>query len=166
MTVSRRPTHAYRVGFLGVSTSAPNVPGSNRYFIDQRGCMGRNSVCDLAMVRAGKRSKADLEKTLQNWMKHRSEIDKVRKAFPGTHYQQLYNNAAYYWLFGHLYYIKAAKEVGGATYDKVNEVVVKALMLKKEKDGGWLHHVAFGKVCGTAMALIAFNGDTKGGWRK
>jgi S1-C subfamily serine protease len=154
-------TYAYRVGEVNLGSKRP---GSNRYFIDQRGCMGRNSVCELAMVRAGKRSKADLEKTLQNWMKNRGELDKVRN-FAGTHYQELYNNAAYYWLFGHMYSIRAAREVGGATYDKVNEVVVKALMLKKEKDGGWLHHVAFGKVCGTAMALIAF-GDTKGGWRK
>ena len=158
-------TYAYRRGEIeGGALGGAKRPGTNRYFIDQRGCMGRNSACDLAMVRAGKRSKADLEKTLQNWMKNRGELDKVRN-FPVTHYHDLYNNAAYYWLFGHLYSIRAAREVGGATYDKVNEVVVKALMLKKEKDGGWLHHVAFGKVCGTAMALIAF-GETKGGWRK
>jgi S1-C subfamily serine protease len=158
-------TYAYRRGEIeGGALGGAKRPGSNRYFIDQRGCMGRNSVCELAMVRAGKRSKADLEKTLQNWLKNRPELDKVRN-FPGTHYQQLYNNAAYYWLFGHLYSLKAAREVGGATFDKVNETVVKALMLKREKTGGWLHHAAFGKTCGTAMALLAL-GESKGGWRK
>lgn len=161
LTDGASETYAYRVGEITVNAKRP---GSNRYFIDQRGCMGRNAICDYTMMRAGKRTKADVEKLLQNWLKNRGELDRVRN-FPGTHYQELYNNAAYYWLFGHMYAAKAARELGGQIYDKVNESVVKALMLKKEKGGGWMHHRAFGKTCGTAMALIAL-GETKGGWRK
>jgi hypothetical protein len=126
--------------------------------------MGRNAVCELALVRAGRRTKQDLERTLTTWIKHRGELDRVRN-FPGTHYQELYNNAAYYWLYGHIYSLKAAREIGGAVYDRMNETVVKAIMLKREKTGGWMHHTAFGKTCGTAMALLAL-GESKGGWRK
>jgi hypothetical protein len=131
---------------------------------DVRGCLGRNAICELAMVRAGRRTKADLEKTLLTWVQYRGELDRVRN-FPITHFLPLWQNAAYYWIFGHMYAIKAARDVGGKTFDKVNETVVKALMLKREADGTWRHHESFGKQCGTAMALIAF-GDTQGGWKK
>jgi hypothetical protein len=85
--------------------------------------------------------------------------------YPYTHLTNLWSNAAYYWLFGHWYAMKAARDVGGACCEKINEAVVKALMLKREKDGTWLHHESFGKVCGTAMALLAL-GEAQGGWRK
>ena len=94
----------------------------------------------------------------------RGELDRVRN-YPYTHLTQLWNNAAYYWLFGHWYAMKAAREVGGKVCEKMNEIVVKALMLKRENDGTWLHHESFGKTCGTAMALLAL-GETQGGWRK
>ncbi len=61
--------------------------------------------------------------------------------------------------------MKAAREVGGKTLEIMNQTVVKALMLKREQDGTWKHHESFGRICGTAMALLAF-GETQGAWRK
>lgn len=151
-------TYAYRRGTL------EKLPGLQGYVQDVRGCLGRNAICELAMFKAKRRTQQHLEKTLLAWVDLRGELDRVR-SFPLTHLQELYNNAAYYWVFGHYYAAKAAREAGGKVYDKVNEVVVKALLLKREKDGTWLNHESFGKCCGTALALLAF-GETKGGWRK
>jgi S1-C subfamily serine protease len=134
------------------------------YNSDVRGSLGRLALCELAMLRAKRRSASDVEKSLLTWLEFRSELDRVRN-YPYTHLTQLWNNAAYYWLFGHWYAMKAAREVGGKVCEKVNEAVVKALMLKREKDGTWLHHESFGKVCGTSMALLAL-GETQGGWKK
>jgi S1-C subfamily serine protease len=134
------------------------------YNSDVRGSLGRLALCELCMVQAKRRTNADLEKSLLTWLEFRGELDRVRN-YPYTHLTQLWNNAAYYWLFGHWYAMKAARAVGGKVCEKVNETVVKALMLKREKDGTWLHHESFGKTCGTAMALLAL-GETQGGWRK
>ena len=151
-------TYAYRRGGL------EKFPGAKGYVQDVRGCLGRNAICELVMFKAKRRTKADLEKTLNTWLQLRGELDRVRN-FPLTHHQELYNNAAYYWLFGHHYSMKAAREVGGKTLEIMNQTVVKALMLKREQDGTWKHHESFGRICGTAMALLAF-GETQGAWRK
>jgi S1-C subfamily serine protease len=134
------------------------------YNSDVRGSLGRLALCELCLLRAKRRTPAEVEKSLLTWMDLRGELDRVR-GYPYTHLTQLWNNAAYYWLFGHWYAMKAAREVGGKVCDLMNETVVKALMLKRETDGTWLHHESFGKTCGTAMALLAL-GETQGGWRK
>ncbi len=134
------------------------------YNSDVRGSLGRLALCELCLLRAKRRTPAEVEKSLRTWMDLRGELDRVRN-YPYTHLTQLWNNAAYYWLFGHWYAMKAAREVGGKVCEKMNEIVVKALMLKRENDGTWLHHESFGKTCGTAMALLAL-GETQGGWRK
>lgn len=134
------------------------------YNSDVRGSLGRMALCDLCLLRAGRRAKDEVERSLRTWLEFRGELDRVRN-YPYTHLAQLYNNAAYYWLFGHWYAMKAAREIGGKTCESVNAAVVKALMLKREKDGTWLHHESFGKTCGTAMALLAL-GETQGEWRK
>ncbi|MCC6149303.1 MAG: PDZ domain-containing protein [Planctomycetes bacterium] len=134
------------------------------YNSDVRGSLGRLALCELCLLRAKRRTPAEVEKSLRTWMDLRGELDRVRD-YPYTHLTQLWNNAAYYWLFGHWYAMKAAREVGGKVCESMNEIVVKALMVKREKDGTWLHHESFGKTCGTAMALLAL-GETQGGWRK
>jgi hypothetical protein len=82
-----------------------------------------------------------------------------------THHTKLWNNAAYYWMYGHHWAMVAAKEVGGQTFKTTNETVLKALMLDQEKDGTWLEHESFGKLCGTCQALWIF-GQTEGDHRK
>ena len=132
---------------------------------DVRGCMGRNAVCELAMVIAGKRSKGDLKKTLDTWLKYRSELDKVRDYWYTHHRTSIgFYNAAYYWLFGHYHSVLAANYMGGAHKKKVQEVTLKALMLKRNKDGTWNDHESFGALVGTSEALMIL-GEIEGGFR-
>ncbi|MFC1587385.1 PDZ domain-containing protein [Planctomycetota bacterium] len=119
------------------------------------GAQGRTTCCDLAMVIAGRRSKNELGASLKLWMKHRCELDRVRN-FEGTHYYPLYANAAYYWLFSHYNNMLAANYIGGGAKKKIGQIVLKALMLKRNDDGTWFGHKAFGPVCGTAQALMIF----------
>lgn len=132
---------------------------------DVRGCMGRNTCCELAMVIAGKRSKGDLKKTLDTWLKYRSELDKVRDYWFTHHRTSIgFYNAAYYWLFGHYHSVLAANYMGGAHKKKVQEVTLKALMLKRNKDGTWNDHESFGPLVGTSEALMIL-GEIEGGFR-
>ena len=140
--------------------SAQMAPGR-----DVRGCMGRNAVCELAMVIAGKRTKGDLKKTLDTWLKYRGELDKVRDYWYTHHRTSIgFFNAAYYWLFGHYHSCLAANYVGGPHKKKVQETTLKALMLKRNKDGTWNDHESFGPLVGTSEALMIL-GEIDGGFR-
>lgn len=132
---------------------------------DIRGCMGRNAVCEMALVLAGQRSKSDLKKTLDNWLKWRDELDKVRDYWY-THHRTAtgFFNAAYYWLFGHYHTCMAANYLGGAHKKKIQEVALKATMLKRKADGTWSDHESFGPLVGTAEALMIL-GEIDGGFR-
>lgn len=141
-----------------------NTAGLSGYNSDVRGALGRLALCELALWRAKRRDSAAVRRSLENWLKFRGELDRVRD-YPYTHLGQLWNNAGYYWLYGHWYAMKAAREAGGETRALVNAVVVKAVLAKREKDGTWHNHESFGRTCGTALALLAL-GETDGDWRK
>lgn len=156
-------TYLYREG----SRQHPNNIG-----IDIRGCQGRNTICDLALVRHGTRRKADLVRMIDQFIRYRGELDAVRRmeyyvnqGRGSPHNFDRWNNAAYYWMFGHYYTLVAAKEASRRHYRDVNEICVKALMATRLDDGTWLDHPSFGKHCGTSLALWIL-GETEGGWRE
>lgn len=155
-------TYLYREG----SREHPNNIG-----IDIRGCQGRNTICDLALVRYGTRRKADLTRMIDQFIRYRGELDAVRRmeyyvnrGRGSPHNFDRWNNAAYYWMFGHYYTLVAAKEIGRRHYAGVNEICVKAIMATRLDDGTWLDHPSFGKHCGTSLALWVL-GESEGGWR-
>lgn len=159
-----RETYAYR------AASLERVKGE----VDVRGCQGRNAVCELALVlydKAGRR-KSDLRDMLEMWVRHRGELDAVRRMEfyvngrrGSPHNFDRWNNAAYYWLFGHYHTLLAAKECGGRTYDEINGICTKAVMKTRLDDKTWLGHPSFGKLCGTSLALWIL-GETEGEWRE
>lgn len=154
------PDHGGATGYV-YSDGAQNA--ANFAGKDIRGHMGRLMICELALMRAKKRSAAQVKKSLENWVKHREELDRVR-TYTFTHYYPLYANAAYYWMFGHYHSLLAAREVGGKAYDEVRDICVKALMLTRRPNGTWLGHSSFGELCGTAQALMIL-GQCDGGYR-
>lgn len=142
--------------------------------MDIKGAQGRNSICELALVRLGGfgRRSGDLKKIISQWTRYRGELDAVKRmeyySPPGKggspHNFDRNFNAAYYWMYGHYHTLLAAKECGGRTYDEINEICTKAVMLVRESDGTWLGHPSFGKLCGTSLGLWIL-GETEGGWR-
>jgi len=154
-------TYVYRAGSKG-----------NQSGIDLRGCQGRNAICEMALVIAGKRKNSDLKKQIDTWIRHRGELDAVRRMEfynpPGKqgspHCFDRYWNAAYYWSYGHYHTLLGAKMVGGKTFKEINEICTKAVMKTRLEDGTWLDHASFGKLVGTGLALWIL-GETEGGWR-
>lgn len=120
---------------------------------DIRGNVGRIMVGELALETYGQITKAQLGRSLDVWVQHRDELDRVR-TYPHTHYGKRWNNAAYYWLFGHYYASLAADRVGGNRMKEVKELILKAVILKREANGLWLDHEGFGIQIGTSHALM------------
>lgn len=137
-----------------------SLPGAS----DVRGNVGRICACELQQYMCKARSKDQLKRSVEIFHAYRHELDRVRD-FWHTHARHLYQNAAYYWMYGHLYVMLAAKEVGGEVFTKTNEMVLKAVMLDREESGTWLDHHAFGDLIGTAQALQIL-GECQGGFRK
>lgn len=160
----------------------PNVAGQETYVYrggsktgvgaDLRGCQGRNTCCEMALVVGGRRKSGELKKMIDLWVRHRGELDAVRRMEfynpPGKggspHNFDRWFNAAYYWSYGHYYTLQAAKLVGGKTYKDINEICTKAVMKTRLEDGTWLDHPSFGKLVGTGLALWIL-GETDGPWR-
>ncbi|MCC6572886.1 MAG: PDZ domain-containing protein [Planctomycetes bacterium] len=152
-------------------TGAP--PDRIKMSEDVRGHMGRITCCEQAMVMANERkiktaavkghTRDKLKKQLDLWLKHRGELDKVRR-FWHTHNYNLYANAAYYWMYGHFHTMQAANFVGGPHKKKVGDICLKALMLTRSADGTWNDHESFGPLVGTAEALMIF-GEIEGAFR-
>ena len=102
---------------------------------------------------------------LVHGLKYRGELDKVRDYWYTHHRTSIgFFNAAYYWLFGHYHSCLAANYVGGPHKKKVQETTLKALMLKRNKDGTWNDHESFGPLVGTSEALMIL-GEIDGGFR-
>jgi S1-C subfamily serine protease len=154
-------TYVYRAGSKG-----------NQSGIDVRGCQGRNAICEMTLVLAGRRKSADLKKQIDLWVRHRGELDAVRRMEfyqagnrqGSPHNYDRWWNAAYYWHYGHYYTLQAAKMIGGKTFKDINEICTKAVMKTRLEDGTWLDHPSFGKLVGTGLALWIL-GETEGGWR-
>ncbi len=143
---------------------AKQFAGALAYFSDVRGTVGRICICELQQYKAGLRTKDHVRKAVEVFLKNRDQLDYVRDYWH-THLVKLYQNAAYYWMFGHTWALVAAREAGPDLYKRVNEVCLKALMMDRQQNGRWLDHESFGEFCGTCQALIAF-GETEGGFRK
>lgn len=160
----------------------PNVAGQETYVYragskggigaDLRGHQGRNTICEMTLVLGGRRKTSELKKIIDLWVRHRGELDAVRRMEyynpPGKggspHNFDRWHNAAYYWSYGHYYTLQAARLVGGKTYKDINEICTKAVMKTRLEDGTWLDHASFGKLVGTGLALWIL-GETEGGWR-
>ncbi|MCA8939325.1 MAG: PDZ domain-containing protein [Planctomycetes bacterium] len=122
-------------------------------WIDIHGNVGRIMVGELAANAVNKISRSALSRALDDFFEYRAELDMVR-TYPHTHYGKRFNNAAYYWLFGHYYAALASHSVGGSKGEKARELICKAVMLKREPNGTWLGHKGFGPLCGTSHALL------------
>lgn len=123
-----------------------------------RGGAGRIPMCDLALLRLGRRSQADLARSLATFLEVRDELD-THWGYRGIHAGP-YANASYYILYDYWYAAMAASALEDAALRaRVRAAIQEALLMLQAEDGTWCDHPAFGKLYGTAMALMAL-GET------
>lgn len=122
---------------------------------DVRASIGRVAVCTLAEFQTGKAKIEDLQDALDTFVRRRGELDRVR-GYPGNHFVRSFQNAAYYFLYGHynsahaLHFLKDE-----ATKVRFGAFVQEALLKIQYEQGTWTDHEAWGQVYGTAMAVMA-----------
>ncbi|MBI4565170.1 MAG: PDZ domain-containing protein [Planctomycetes bacterium] len=126
------------------------------WLADVRASIGRLGVCELALLRAGKRDEGDLSWALDMFARRRGELDKVR-GYPGNHFARSFMNAAYYYLYGHY---NTARACNYLKHDppqarRVATLIQEALLKIQYEEGTWTDHEAWGQLYGTAMALMA-----------
>lgn len=121
--------------------------------LDVRATVARVPACTLALNRWGKAEQKELEAALDIFMRRRGELDKVL-GYPGNHVPNSFFNSAYYYYWSHYYVARAIKLVPDARQRAKMATTIQEVLLKNQKDGTWTDHEAWGRVYGTAMAMM------------
>lgn len=97
------------------------------------GSAARAPGCEMALVRAGKGSKADLALAVENFFKYRHIIEKI-KGKKGTH-MGTGGTAPYYFLYGHYWCSRAVKELDKGLQGTY-QARMRDLILQDQEDDG------------------------------
>lgn len=144
-----------REGFEEVGYRYHNGVPAKGVVADIRGSVGRLAVCEMALLESGRHTTDDLARGLETFVKYRDELDKV-KGYPGNHFVRSYRNAAYYFLYAHFFSAYALKEIPNAEQRKrLGTAMQEALVKSRNPDGTWTDHEMWGRLYGTAMAMMA-----------
>lgn len=121
-----------------------------------KGALGRSSQCEMILLRtktAGITGES-LKKDLDDFFQHHDELAKVRKSHS---HRPPYQNAGYYFYWGHYYNAQAiaflAPELQKRYYPALTGLIVKT----QDKDGSFFDAPCGGKVAGTSMALLTLS---------
>lgn len=119
----------------------------------REGSLVRSVVAELALLRQGEGKVELLKKSIEDFFKHHDELEAVRKKNQRTH-QGPYDNAPYYFLFGHYYVALALKECDAAFRAEMGKKLLEVMSKIRESDGSWLDGSVTGKDYGLAMGLL------------
>jgi hypothetical protein len=131
-----------------------SVSGNGKLCVE--GSLVRTIVCEYALVRVGEGKKEGLKAAVENFFTHRQGLEDVRKRDRKTH-QGPFDNAPYYFLFGHFYAAAALDELDRAFRAERAKKLEEIFMSIRERDGTWLDGRITGKDYGVAMALLTLH---------
>lgn len=122
----------------------------------EKGSIGRSQVCNLTLwrLKTGLVTQKDLSAGLDNLLKDHAFIE-MGKGRPIPH-ESWYCTAGYYFLFGHYYAARVAKELPSDEAKKYLGSLKDILCRLQEPDGSWWDYPLYGyyKAYGTAFALM------------
>jgi hypothetical protein len=128
-----------------------SVSGNGKLFLE--GSLVRTVVCEYALLKLGEGKPENLARAVENFFKFRKGLEDVRKHDRKTH-QGPYDNAPYYFMFGHLYAGRSLKELDKKVRQERNRALEEILLAIREEDGSWLDGRITGKDYGIATALL------------
>jgi uncharacterized protein YfaS (alpha-2-macroglobulin family) len=121
--------------------------------LNVEGSLVRTVVCEYALVRAGEGGREKLDAAVAAFFEHRELLEQVRKRDQKTH-QGPFDNAPYYFQFGHLYAALALRELGGERRAERERELENVVMRTREEDGSWTDGRVTGRDYGIATALL------------
>jgi hypothetical protein len=133
----------------GVYTYTWPVP---RNFESDDASAARAPVCEQALLRLGKSTKADMHETLGVFLKHRQDLHAAVKVSPSWMPPHAYS--AYFFQFAYYHAASALAELGDVASKKDLATLRDDLLGWAEPDGTWVDDLATGKSYGTASTLL------------
>ncbi len=142
-------------GFFGyhIVEGVPRGSYSGNGSLAREGSLVRSLVCEYALVAAGKSDRGKLKNAVDDFFRHREELEKVRKKDARTH-QGDFDNAPYYYLFGHYFSALALPLLDREARERHAPALLKVLREIREEDGSWFDSRITGLSYGTAMGLL------------
>jgi hypothetical protein len=128
-----------------------SVSGNGKLSLE--GSLCRTVVCEYALLKIGEGKKEQLKKSIDNFFEHRQGLEDVRKKDRKTH-QGPFDNAPYYFMFGHYYLAKALSELDKDFRKESGRKLEDIFMKIREEDGSWIDGRITGKDYGIAMGLL------------
>lgn len=126
---------------------------------DVRGSLGRIQVCNLARRKGGDARVTDavIERGLEQFLEHHKFLD-VARLKPVPH-ESWYQNAAYFYNFGHCFAALVANELPAEARARFHERLRPHLAKVQFKDGSTYDFIgnAWSEVAGTSFLAIALN---------
>jgi hypothetical protein len=130
-------------------SSAPN----HEWMTTDHGSIGRDPLCEHALLACGRGSKASLAKALQRFLEHHGELRSPTKRL--YDYFDERGHGGYFFFFAYRNALEAARAFAPADLTrKVDSTVRSAVLACQEGDGTWMDHYMIGRAYGTAMALL------------
>jgi hypothetical protein len=142
-------------GYFGyhIVDGKPRGSYSGNGRLAREGSLVRTVVCEYALVRAGQSTKKRLKLAVEDFFRFREELEKVRKRDRRTH-QGEFDNAPYYFMFGHLFTAKALELLDAGTRKRGRKALLDVLGEIREEDGSWYDSRITGRSYGIAMGLL------------
>lgn len=142
-------------GFFGyhIVDGIPRGSYSGNGSLALEGSLVRTLVCEYALIEAGRSDVPNLKKAVDDFFRHRDELEKVRKRDHRTH-QGAFDNAPYYYFFGHYYTALALEKLDRETREQHAASLRDILRGIREEDGTWFDSRITGASYGTAMAIL------------
>jgi hypothetical protein len=142
-------------GFFGyhIVDGVPRGSFSGNGSLALEGCLVRSVVCEYALLEAGRSDAEKLKKAVDDFFRHREELEKVRKRDQRTH-QGDFDNAPYYFFFGHYYAALALSKLDRETRERHAKELRGILRSIRDEDGTWHDSRITGASYGTAMGLL------------
>lgn len=133
----------------GVYTYTWPVP---RNFESDDASAARAPVCEQALLRLSKSTKAEMRETLDVFLKHRQDLHAAVKVSPSWMPPHAYS--AYFFHFAYYHAASAFAELGDASSKRDLAALRDDLLGWAEPDGTWVDDLATGKCYGTASTLL------------
>jgi hypothetical protein len=125
-------------------------PG-HEWMTTKHGSIARDCLCEVALLRAGKKVQSKLGPALDRFLEHHHELREPTKRL--YDYFNGRGHGGYFYFFAYWHALEAARELPAARRRRAADAIRKEILSRRELDGTWLDHAMLGRAYGTAQAL-------------
>jgi len=126
------------------------MPG-HEWMTTMHGSIGRDCLCEVALLRAGKKELPEIGHALDRFVQFHHELREPTKRL--YDYFNSRGHGGYFFFFAHWHALEAARELPAPRRNKYVNAIRQEVLACRELDSTWLDHAMSGRAYGTAQAL-------------